>query len=102
MNAGKKFTRPDYWTRLTTAQENSTMRAQEQARVHRFHDLIAISFTDSTDTMYITPKMAKTLASELRLFAKHSTGDKWPSTRIIDVSGGSYNECNGQKKHNYI
>lgn len=72
------------------------MRAQPTARIHRFHDQIAISFTDSVDTLYLTPEMAASLADELKHFAENSTGKDWPATRIVDATGYTVNEVDGK------
>ena len=44
------------------------MNITKQARVHRFHDYVAVSVGDA-DTEYLTPEMARKLAVSLARFA---------------------------------
>lgn len=77
------------------------MHVQKQARIHRHHERIALDFTD-TETLYLSPAMASTLAEELQLFVMNSRGDKWPVTRLINDAGQSVNESDGRHAHKYI
>lgn len=60
------------------------MITQSHARIHRFHDKVAISFPD-TETLYLTPEDAEALAHELAAFAANiqCEGERWFATRII-------------------
>lgn len=44
------------------------MKAETEARIHRFRDLVAISVGE-TPTLYLTPEMAREIASILETYA---------------------------------
>lgn len=77
------------------------METQKIARVYRFHDQIALSFTD-TETLYLTPEMAEGLAKELNVFVKHSKGESWPVTRLVNHYGNCFNESGGEIAHRFL
>ncbi len=76
-------------------------RTQEQTTIYRHGETVAVHFTDS-QTLYLTPAMAGRMATELRRFVKYSTGDKWPTVRLIDRAGLAVNESNGKVKPKYV
>lgn len=77
------------------------MNIQKKARIHKFHDLVALSFTD-TKQLYLEPQDARILARELIRFA-NECGDKckWPTTRIVE-NGKATNESDGKSRCKYI
>lgn len=77
-------------------------QTQDKVRLHRFHDLVAIGFTDCPDTLYMTPEMADSLSRELRQFVKHSKGKDWIATRTIDIRGKAITEHNGKVKREFV
>lgn len=65
-------------------------RTQKRISLHRFHDLVAFS-TDETQTLYLTPEMARCFADRLQEFADDInecgfTDSLMPTADITDES----------------
>ncbi|MBD3262638.1 MAG: hypothetical protein GF334_13375 [Candidatus Altiarchaeales archaeon] len=75
---------------------------QGRARIHRFHELVAISFSD-TETLYLTPENAEAIGHELAAFAANvqCRGEKWFGTRIIR-NGLAYSEGVGSTERTLV
>lgn len=77
------------------------MKTQEQIRIHRFHNQVAVS-TPDTEQLYFDADDALALARELTRFAKNAkTESRWITTRIVK-NGKARNEFNGKAKVEYI
>lgn len=74
------------------------VKTQSFARIHRFHDKVAISFSD-TDTLYLTSEDAEAIAHELATFAANvqCKGEQWFATRVIR-DGIAFNESDEKPK----
>jgi hypothetical protein len=82
------------------------MKTQKTARLHRFHDLVALSFPD-TEQLYLTAETALRLSTELRRFAKSVDQSQWPATRVVreetdDSPAVAVTESTESKKVQYI
>ena len=85
-------------------------KTQQQARIHMFRSLIGLSF-DDTEQLYLTPAMAKKLATELNRFAKDAEKISHPCTRIVEQvsekpypvgKARAYSEATGKAAVDYI
>lgn len=74
------------------------MKTEENARLHRFNDNVALSFP-STTQLYLTPEMANQLGNELKRFAKNCKESKdWIATRNVNEQGKATTESTGKSK----
>lgn len=60
------------------------MKTQENASLHRFHNLVAVSFTD-TNTLYLTPELAQKLSDQLAIYAKDCNTTRFVNSQLNTV-----------------
>ena len=70
------------------------MISEQSIRLHTFDKQIGIS-TPNTKQLYLNPKDALALATELRRFAKGCQNGTWFATRVIRY-GKARNESDGK------
>ena len=77
------------------------MVAEEQIRLHRFNNHVAVS-SNGTKQIYYTPNDARALARELKRYADNcDKSDKWPCVRTI-TNGVATTESTGKRKVLYV